>query len=108
MRNGGGASASPADFACGPEREIDCDGNVCTSDDCDPDVGCVEGTFTPCTPMVYFLPARDTTTNTLVAFRCEVPTDGTSPPACDTNPDGTLRPYADQGGACGGGGAPSE
>ena len=55
--------------------------------------------------MIYFLPARDTTTQRLVAFRCEVPIDGVSPPVCATDEQGALLVFPDQGGACGGGGA---
>lgn len=100
--NGQGRIASASDYAC-RAKPIDCGGSACAPIDCDPEVGCVDAPFEACSPMVYFLPARDTNTNRLVAFRCEVPTDGVSPPICATDSNGQLLVFPDQGGACGGG-----
>lgn len=91
------------DFACTDETPIDCDGNACTTQVCDPAIGCVEGSSSasPCEDeVVYFLPIRDGTNGLVAAIRCVVPTDG-SAPSCDTDA-GQLVLYPDQGGACGG------
>ena len=94
-----GSVARADEYQCTGE-EVDCGGSACNPNECDPQSGCYATPFEACSPMIYYLPARDTQTHQLIAFRCEVPTDGTSPPVCDTDDAGDLLVFPEQGGAC--------
>lgn len=102
------AAVDLKDFTCSVEEVLDCDGNACTTQVCDPEVGCTgsSSTDSPCDDqIVYYLPVRHTTDGLVASIRCVVPADNMTAPVCDVENDGSLKLYVGQGEMCSGGGA---
>ncbi len=93
-----GLSANPV--VCSDETAIDCDGDACTPQSCDPAVGCT-GTSSgqsPCDPVTYYLPVRNSDTGAMTAIKCSI--EPGEAPTCQLDANGALALFDGEGGAC--------